>query len=204
MQALGSRSSSFEVGVSGPGDQIRHRLAADVRIEALWYHCTVEKDVCPVSTSTVRSSRRLPSAHVLGSIISEPVDRTHMRMIVTGNAGFIGGHLIRTLEAEGADVVGVDLKEGKDIRDTELMKRVFAGATYVFHLAALPRVPYSIEHPRETHDHNVDGTLSVLLAAHHAGVKRVIYSASSSAYGNSPVLPLTEELPAHPISPYGL
>jgi UDP-glucose 4-epimerase len=81
-------------------------------------------------------------------------------MIVTGNAGFIGGHLIRTLEAEGADVVGVDLKEGKDIRDTELMKRSFRGGN--FHLAALPRVPYSIEHPRETHDHNVDGTLSVL------------------------------------------
>jgi UDP-glucose 4-epimerase len=125
-------------------------------------------------------------------------------MIVTGNAGFIGGQLMRALEAEGHDVVGVDLREGKDIRDTELMKRLFAGATYVFHLAALVRVPYSIEHPKETNDHNVDGTLSVLLAAHHAGVKRVIYSASSSAYGNSPVLPLTEELPSHPISPYGL
>src|SRR6266566_7039249 len=127
-----------------------------------------------------------------------------MKAIVTGSAGFIGGHLMRTLQAEGHDVVGVDLKDGKDIRDTELMKQLFAGATYVFHLAALPRVPYSIEHPRETHDHNINGTLSVLLAARDAEVERVIYSASSSAYGNSPVLPLTEDLPAHPISPYGL
>ena len=127
-----------------------------------------------------------------------------MKAIVTGSAGFIGGHLMRTLQAEGHDVVGVDLKNGKDTRDTKLMKQLFAGATYVFHLAALPRVQYSIEQPTETHDHNVNGTLSVLLAARDAEVERVIYSASSSAYGNSPVLPLTEDLPAHPISPYGL
>jgi UDP-glucose 4-epimerase len=127
-----------------------------------------------------------------------------MKAIVTGSAGFIGGHLMRALQAEGHDVIGVDIKDGKDVRDTELMKRLFAGATYVFHLAALPRVQYSIEHPQETHEHNINGTLSVLVAARDAEVKRVIYAASSSAYGNSPVLPLTEELPAHPISPYGL
>jgi UDP-glucose 4-epimerase len=127
-----------------------------------------------------------------------------MRAIVTGSAGFIGGHLMRILQTEGHDVVGVDLKNGKDVRDTELMKQLFTGATYVFHLAALPRVQYSIEHPEETHDHNINGTLSVLLAARDAQVKRVIYAASSSAYGSSQVLPLTEDLPAHPISPYGL
>jgi nucleoside-diphosphate-sugar epimerase len=127
-----------------------------------------------------------------------------MKAIVTGSAGFIGGHLRRALQVEGHDVIGVDIKDGKDVRDTELMKQLFAGATYVFHLAALPRVQYSIEHPQETHEHNINGTLSVLVAARDAEVKRVIYAASSSAYGNSPVLPLTEELPAHPISPYGL
>lgn len=126
------------------------------------------------------------------------------KAVVTGAAGFIGSHLCEALRAGGYEVVSVDIKTGDDVRDTEKMKKLFAGAQYVFHLAALPRVPYSIEHPRETHDHNINGTLSALVAAKEAGVSKFIYSASSSAYGNTERMPLLESMPAHPISPYGL
>jgi len=126
------------------------------------------------------------------------------KAVVTGGAGFIGTHLCEALRAAGHDVVSVDIKTGDDVRDTEKMKKVFAGADYVFHLAALPRVQYSIEHPQETHDHNINGTLSCLVAAKEAGVKKVIYSASSSAYGDQAIMPLQEGMPAHPKSPYGL
>ncbi|HVV39423.1 MAG TPA: NAD-dependent epimerase/dehydratase family protein [Candidatus Paceibacterota bacterium] len=126
------------------------------------------------------------------------------KVIVTGGEGFIGTHLCKALSDAGHEVVSVDLKSGNDIRDTELMKKMFAGATYVFHTAALPRVPYSIEHPQETNDHNIVGTLSVLVAAKDAGVKKVIYSASSSAYGDQDTMPLVETMNARPKSPYGL
>ena len=78
------------------------------------------------------------------------------------------------------------------------------GATYVFHLAALPRVQYSIEHPIETHDVNITGTLNVFIAAKEGEVKRVVYSASSSAYGDQKTLPLVETMSPNPKSPYGL
>jgi len=91
-----------------------------------------------------------------------------------------------------------------DIRDLVAIKPLFIGADYVFHFAALPRVQFSIEHPDETHGVNITGTLNVLIAAKDAGVKRVVYSASSSAYGDQPVMPLKEDMPAHPKSPYGL
>ena len=126
------------------------------------------------------------------------------KVIVTGAAGFIGTHICEALRRGGYDVVGVDIKTGDDVRDTERMKKLFAGAQYVFHLAALPRVPYSIEHPQETHDHNINGTLSALVAAKEAGVSKFIYSASSSAYGDADKMPLTEDVPARPKSPYGL
>lgn len=126
------------------------------------------------------------------------------KAVVTGGEGFIGAHLCENLRQEGFEVEPFDIKSGKDIRDTDALRRSFTGATYVFHTAALPRVQYSIEHPEETNDVNVNGTLSVLLAARDAGVKKVVHSASSSAYGNSTVMPLKESLPAHPISPYGL
>ena len=126
------------------------------------------------------------------------------KAVVTGGAGFIGTHLCEVLRKEGYEVVSVDIKTGDDVRDTKKMQTLFAGAEFVFHLAALPRVQYSIEHPQETHDTNVNGTLSVLLAAREAGVKKVIYSASSSAYGDQTVMPLTEDMETHPISPYAL
>src|SRR3989344_7520941 len=126
------------------------------------------------------------------------------KAVVTGGAGFIGTHLCSALRKEGYEVVSVDIKTGDDVRDTEKMKKLFAGAQYVFHLAALPRVPYSIEHPQETHDHNINGTLSVLVAAKDAGVSKFIYSASSSAYGDADTMPLHESMDARPKSPYGL
>lgn len=140
------------------------------------------------------------------------------KVVVTGGAGFIGSHLAATLLTEGYTVNVVDNlsggKRGKvpegaaffeqDINDTAALTRVMTGADFVFHFAALPRVQYSIEHPVETNTANVDGTVSVLKAALDAGVKRVVYSASSSAYGDQVVMPLTEDMPANPKSPYGL
>lgn len=140
------------------------------------------------------------------------------KVVVTGGAGFIGSHLAKALFAEGYKVTVVDnLSGGKrekvpkdatffelDINDTAALTKCMADASFVFHLAALPRVQYSLEHPLETNRANVDGTLSVLKAAKDAGVERVVYSASSSAYGDQKVMPLTEDMPANPKSPYGL
>lgn len=138
--------------------------------------------------------------------------------VVTGGAGFIGSHLATTLLAEGHSVKIVDnLSGGKrekipegaiffeqDVNDTTALAKSMSGADFVFHLAALPRVQYSIEHPIETNVANVDGIVSVLKTAQDAGVKRVIYSASSSAYGDQTIMPLTENMEANPKSPYGL
>jgi len=126
------------------------------------------------------------------------------KAIVTGGEGFIGTHLMNALREKGFEAVSVDLKSGTDILDTQKLKELFKGAQYVFHTAALPRVQYSIEHPQETSQTNIEGTLSVLVAAHEAGVERVIYSGSSSAYGNQSVMPLVETMQANPISPYAL
>lgn len=140
------------------------------------------------------------------------------KVIVTGGAGFIGSHIVDGLVRLGYEVVIIDnLLTGKrerihpqatfyekDIRSFEDITPLFAGVDFVFHLAALPRVQPSIQDPRTTHDINVTGTLNVLLAARDAGVKRVIYSASSSAYGNQDTLPLTEDMTPGPVSPYGL
>jgi nucleoside-diphosphate-sugar epimerase len=126
------------------------------------------------------------------------------KVVVTGGKGFIGTHLTEALTRQGYEVATFDIKDNQDVRDTESLKKEFAGAEFVFHLAALPRVQYSIEHPDTSNDTNVNGTLSVLIAAHEAGVKKVIYTASSSAYGDQEVMPLREDMPAHPISPYAL
>ncbi|MBX4215892.1 NAD-dependent epimerase/dehydratase family protein [Candidatus Parcubacteria bacterium] len=140
------------------------------------------------------------------------------KVIVTGGAGFIGSNLTDALVERGFDVQVVDnLVGGKrehvnkkatlheaDIRDVEALKPIFKGASCVFHLAALPRVQFSIEHPIESNETNVIGTLNVLVAAKEAGVRRVVYSASSSAYGDQEKLPVTEDMPAMPKSPYGL
>lgn len=140
------------------------------------------------------------------------------KVVVTGGAGFIGSNLAERLVSLNYDVHIIDnLVAGKeenvpkdatlhkvDIRNLEDIKPVISGAKFVFHLAALPRVQFSIENPKETSDVNVDGTLNVLIASKEGGVEKVIYSASSSAYGDQEIMPLTEDMPAMPKSPYGL
>ncbi len=147
-----------------------------------------------------------------------PLMSAKTKVVVTGGAGFIGSHLTDALAKEGFEVHVIDnLSAGKkeninpkavfhkaDIRQLPKIKPVFAGAVYVFHLAALPRVQPSIQDPKTTHDVNVTGTLNVLIAARDAGVKRVVYAASSSAYGDQNKFPLKENFPANPVSPYGL
>ena len=140
------------------------------------------------------------------------------KVIVTGGAGFVGSHIVDACIENGAEVHVIDnLSEDNrnhvndkatfhkvDIRNLDEMRSIFRSATYVFHEAALPRVQYSIENPVETHDVNVNGTRNVLISAHEGGAKRVIYAASSSAYGDQEKLPLTEDMKAQPKSPYGL
>ncbi len=140
------------------------------------------------------------------------------KAVVTGGAGFVGSHLVDVLLEEGYAVSVIDnLSGGKrervnpkaelyvvDVCDFDAILPIFKDAEFVFHLAALPRVQYSIEHPEETNKVNIGGTVAVLRAAHEAKVKRVVYAASSSAYGNQEVLPLSEDLPPDPLSPYAL
>ncbi len=140
------------------------------------------------------------------------------KVVVTGGAGFIGSHLVDALVAKGFRVHIIDnLSAGKrenvnkraklhtaDIRDLAAIKKIIKGAEFVFHCAALPRVQYSIENPSETHEVNVTGLQNVLIAAKGGGVRRVVYSASSSAYGDQKSMPLVETMPANPKSPYGL
>jgi nucleoside-diphosphate-sugar epimerase len=139
-------------------------------------------------------------------------------VVVTGGAGFIGSHLVDALIANGLHVRVVDnFTTGRrdylnpaaelltaDIRDAKSLPPVLAGADCVFHTAALPRVMLSIEHPVETHMTNVVGTLNMLVAARASGVRRVIYSGSSSVYGDQPTLPLTESMAPNPLNPYAL
>lgn len=141
-----------------------------------------------------------------------------MKYLVTGGAGFIGSTITDALIAEGHAVIVLDnLSTGKkeniapratfinaDIRNLAEIVPHFKGIDGVFHCAALPRVQLSIEDPAGTNEINVTGTLNVLIAAKDAGVKRLVYSASCAAYGNAEMLPVTEEAPIAPLSPYGL
>jgi nucleoside-diphosphate-sugar epimerase len=138
--------------------------------------------------------------------------------LVTGGAGFIGSTIAERLLAEGHQVrilddlstgsreripAGAQLVEA-DIRNLDAIRPAFEGIDGVFHCAALARVPLSIEQPALTHAVNIDGTLNVLLAARDAKVKRLVYSASSSAYGVAPSMPQTVDMPVDPLSPYAL
>jgi UDP-glucose 4-epimerase len=140
------------------------------------------------------------------------------KCLVTGGAGFIGSNLVDELIKRGDEVIIIDnLSTGRekninpeakfhkgDIRNLDKIKPLFNGVDYVFHFAAFPRVQPSIEDPVTANDINLNGTLNVLTAARDAKVKKVVYSASSSAYGNQEKMPLSEDMPANPLSPYGL
>ena len=117
-------------------------------------------------------------------------------ILVTGHRGFIGTHLAKRL----GKIKGIDLVEGNDIR--YLKPKDFKEIDYVFHLAAQARVQQSVDDPLFTNSHNIDGTINVLWCAKEAGVKRLVYSASSSAYGEQPTLPLREDMKPNPMSPY--
>ena len=150
------------------------------------------------------------------------MEENKKKIIITGGAGFIGSNLADELVAQGGYEVHVidNLKNGirsnipdkavfhkLDIEDYYGLLRLFKriGDIYcVFHMAALPRVQFSIKKQRRSLDTNIDGTLHVLLAAKNMGVRRVVYSASSSAYGDQTMLPLREEMAPNPKSPYGI
>lgn len=140
------------------------------------------------------------------------------KVVVVGGAGFIGSNLTDKLVEKGFDVHVIDnLVGGKkenvnknavlhvlDITKIKDIQPVINGASYVFHLAALPRVQFSIDYPSESNMVNVEGMLNVLIASTNAKVKKLIYSASSSAYGDQKKMPLVESFEANPKSPYGL
>jgi UDP-glucose 4-epimerase len=143
--------------------------------------------------------------------------------LVTGGAGFIGSSITRALLDRGDRVRVIDdFSSGKrenlasvidntrlevvegDIRNAALLARVLDGVEWVFHQAAIPSVQRSVEDPLPSNDVNVNGTLHLLLAARRAGVRRVVYAASSSAYGDSPTLPKREDMATAPLSPYAV
>ena len=139
-----------------------------------------------------------------------------MRACVTGGAGFIGSQIADALIERGDEVVVIDnLSTGRrdyahprarlheaDLATDQRLSEVLAGVEVIFHTAALARVPRSIEQPLETHAANVTGTLNLLKAAVDSGVRRVVYSSSSSVYGDQPTLPLTEDMAPNPLNPY--
>jgi nucleoside-diphosphate-sugar epimerase len=143
------------------------------------------------------------------------------KYLVTGAAGFIGSSLVRALLARGDQVRGFDnFSTGKrenltevrgqmdfreaDLLDLDAMQSACQGIDYVLHQAAIPSVPKSILDPVGSNRSNIDGTVNLLVAARDAKIKRVIYAASSSAYGDTPTLPKHEAMPPSPISPYAV
>src|SRR5215213_3166619 len=140
--------------------------------------------------------------------------------LVTGGAGFIGSHLAQELERRRARVrvadslitghrrtlahlPTIEFVEG-DLADIDVARTAVDGVDYVLHQAAIPSVPRSVTDPIASNRANVDATLNVLVAARDAGVRRLVFAASSSAYGNTPTLPKHEEMPTNPLSPYAL
>lgn len=143
------------------------------------------------------------------------------KFLVTGGAGFIGSSICRKLVSQGCFVRVVDnLLTGKksnladiidkiefieaDMGDSEVAQSAVKDIDVVFHEGALPSVPLSVENPVPTHRHCVDATFTMLLAARDAGVKRFVYAASSSAYGDAPTSPKVETMPCNPLSPYAV
>lgn len=144
------------------------------------------------------------------------------KYLVTGGAGFIGSNISKYILANDIGSVRIidDLSSGKmkniepiidkiefirgSIEDVDCVKKAVDGIDYVLHLAAIPSVPRSVELPRKTNDANITGTLNMLIGARDAGVKRFVFSSSSSIYGDSEVMPKIETMSPNPISPYGI
>jgi UDP-N-acetylglucosamine/UDP-N-acetyl-alpha-D-glucosaminouronate 4-epimerase len=144
-----------------------------------------------------------------------------MKTLITGGAGFIGSHIAEGLLAAGHQVRVLDnLSSGKrenllhlgdavelvvgDVRDRDALDAACDGCEVVFHQAAVVSVPYSVEHPQESHDVNIQGTFNTLQAARGAGVRRVLLACSAAVYGEEPTLPKRETMAPAPLSPYGL
>jgi UDP-glucose 4-epimerase len=144
-------------------------------------------------------------------------------VIITGGAGFIGSNLSEELLGRGHQVIILDnLSTGRmsniepllenrnagfvqgSITNLPLLQKIFSGADYVFHQAALPSVPRSVKNPKASHDVNITGTLNVLIAARDNRVKKVVYASSSSVYGDTPTLPKVEDMVPNPLSPYAV
>ncbi|HZQ43878.1 MAG TPA: SDR family oxidoreductase [Acidobacteriaceae bacterium] len=143
------------------------------------------------------------------------------RFLITGIAGFIGSTLAHKLVEEGHQVSGIDnLSTGNlenledirsaikfeemDLRDADGLRAACRGVEYVLHQGAVASVPRSVKDPLGSHEANINGTLNLLLAARDAGVRRIVYAASSSAYGDQPTQPKHEEMPPSPLSPYAV
>jgi len=143
------------------------------------------------------------------------------KFLLTGGAGFIGSNICKSLVSQGCFVRVVDnLLTGKksnlagvidkiefiqtDMGDAQVAQSVMKDIDVVLHQGALPSVPVSIDNPAATHKHCVDATFTLLLAARDAGIKRFVYAASSSAYGDAPASPKVETMPANPLSPYAV
>jgi len=149
------------------------------------------------------------------------VNHKSQRFLVTGGAGFIGSNICRRLVAEGCFVRVVDnLLTGKranlapildriefveaDMGVPDVARAVVQGIDVILHEGALPSVPRSVDDPALTHQHCIDATFTLLLAARDAGVKRFVYAASSAAYGDTPTLPKVETMAPNPLSPYAV
>jgi len=145
------------------------------------------------------------------------------KVVVTGGAGFIGSHVAQELVKRGYQVIIIDnLATGRlsniesflseknvvsvrgSILNLPLLRKLFSGIDYVFHQAAVPSVPRSIKNPKASHTVNTTGTLNVLLAARDTGVKKVIFASSSAVYGDTPTVPVKEDIVLNPHSPYAV
>jgi UDP-glucose 4-epimerase len=143
------------------------------------------------------------------------------RFLITGIAGFIGSTLAHRLVEQGHEVSGIDnLSTGNlenledirssikfektDLRDMDGLRSACEGIEFIFHEGALASVPRSVKNPQESHESNINGTLNLLIAARDAGVRRIVYAASSSAYGDQPTQPKHEEMRPSPLSPYAV
>lgn len=149
-------------------------------------------------------------------------NRKLMKVLVTGGAGFIGSHLAEELTKDNEVIILDNLSTGRlenikslvgldnvnfirgSVTDLTFLKGAFKDIDYIYHQAAIPSVPRSIQYPENSNEANIIGTLNVLIAAKDSGVKKVVFASSSSVYGDTTTLPKSEEMPVNPLSPYAV